>query len=141
MRNLFSISLFLILPFAIVSQNDELLKVKSVLEKQAIAWNNGNIIEYMQGYWKNDSLKFIGKKGITYGWENTLKNYQKGYPDKATMGILSFDLLSVELLSAEIAQVVGKWNLKREKDSVGGIFTLILKKINGEWKILSDHTQ
>ena len=69
--------------------------ITTVLNNQAIAWNKGDIKGYMQGYWKNDSLKFIGKKGISYGWETTLKHYEKSYPDKATMGILIFEFLSI----------------------------------------------
>jgi hypothetical protein len=36
---------------------------------------------------------FIGKSGITYGWQKTLDNYKKGYPDKEAMGKLHFTLL------------------------------------------------
>jgi len=115
--------------------------IKTVLNNQATAWNKGDIKEYMEGYWKNDSLKFIGKKGISYGWETTLKNYEKSYPDKATMGILNFELLAIDIYSPEIAYVVGNWKLKREKGDIGGIFTLLMKKINGEWKIIVDHSE
>lgn len=126
----------------LLSQNiEEKNAIKEVLNNQAIAWNNGNIKEYMNGYWKNDSLKFISKKGINYGWETTLKHYEKSYPNKATMGISSFELLSIDVHSDEIAYVVGNWKLKREKGDIGGLFTLLMKKINGEWKIICDHTE
>lgn len=117
-------------------------QIKQVLRMQQSAWNNGDIKEFMQGYWHHDSLMFIGKKGITKGWQQTFDNYVKSYPDKATMGELQFDILSVELFSKSTAQVIGKWNLKRgvEKGDIGGHFTLILKKINGKWLIVSDHT-
>lgn len=137
--------IFFAFSFSVLSQSDikeqNINAIKSVLNNQAIAWNKGDIKEYMQGYWKNDSLKFIGKKGISYGWETTLKNYEKGYPDKATMGTLNFELLAIDIHSPEIAYVVGNWKLKREKGDIGGIFTLLMKKINGEWKIVVDHTE
>ena len=54
------------------------------------------------------------------------------------MGILNFELLAIDIHSAELAYIVGNWKLKREKGDVGGIFTLLMKKINGEWKIIVD---
>ena len=115
-------------------------KIIHVLQNQVSDWNNGIIDDYMKGYWKNDSLEFIGKSGITKGWQQTLDNYKRSYPDKSTMGVLQFDILSVELLSKNVAYVTGKWDIKREKGNISGYYTLLLKKINNEWVIVSDHS-
>jgi ketosteroid isomerase-like protein len=114
--------------------------VLKVLDTQQAAWNRGDIEGFMQGYWKSDSLLFVGSSAPTYGWQATLNNYKKGYPDKAAMGRLSFNIMQVKLLDAENAFVLGAWHLKREKDAPGGYFTLWFRKINGEWKIVVDHT-
>ena len=115
-------------------------KIIHVLRNQEQAWNRGSIEEYMSGYWQNDSLEFIGKKGITKGWKQTLEMYKKSYPDKNTMGVLQFDILSVELLSKTSAYVKGKWSIKREKGDINGYYTLLLKKIKNSWVIVSDHS-
>jgi hypothetical protein len=94
----------------------------------------------MGGYWRNDSLMFIGKNGPTYGWENTLKNYKKGYPDIEAMGKLDFTLIDVKRLSPEYYSVVGKWHLKRLVGDIGGTFTLLFKKIKRQWLIIQDHS-
>ena len=114
--------------------------IENTLAAQQIAWNKGDIDGFMQYYWKSDSLLFLGKSGPTFGWQNTLNNYKKGYPDKATMGSLDFKILKIEKFSKKTYQVVGKWHLSRIKDEVGGYFTLIWKKINGRWLIVQDHT-
>jgi len=44
------------------------------LEDQRIAWNDGSIEKYMNGYWNSDSLRFIGKRGVQYGWNSTFEN-------------------------------------------------------------------
>ena len=119
--------------------NDE-LAVRKVLDEQVIAWNRGDIDGFMQGYWKSDSLMFIGSKGVTHGWQNTLERYKKGYPDTATMGKLSFDLLTVKKLSSEYFLVVGKFTLKRTIGDASGHFDLIFRKVKGRWYIISDHT-
>jgi ketosteroid isomerase-like protein len=85
---------------------------------------------------------FIGKKGITKGWQQTLNNYKKSYPDKAAMGQLAFDIISVEAIAKTTMYVVGKWHLKRSKEQgdLQGHFSLIVKKINNKWFIVSDHS-
>ncbi len=122
------------------AQNKPADIIENSLAAQQISWNKGDIDAFMTYYWKSDSLLFLGKSGPTYGWQNTLNNYKKGYPDKATMGSLDFKILKIEKLSKKTYQVVGKWHLSRVKDEVGGYFTLLWKKINGQWVIVQDHT-
>ncbi len=117
----------------------EVAKVLENMNAQEKAWNEGNIEGFMKYYWSNDSLKFIGKSGITYGWQKTLNNYKKSYPTKAEMGILTFSIKEATLLSPESIFLIGQWQLKKDKPA-GGYFTLLWKKINGNWLIVADHT-
>lgn len=133
-------SFFLLLSASSNAQTKDEIAIRKVLSIQNDAWNRGDIDGFMKGYWKNDSLVFIGKNGVTYGWQNTLNNYKKGYPDTATMGKLTFTLISVKRLSEKYYRVIGKWFLKRTIGDVGGHFTLLLEKIKGEWVIIEDHT-
>lgn len=114
--------------------------VRNILAQQSAAWNNGDINAFMSGYWQNDSLMFIGNEGITYGWQKTLENYKKGYPDTAAMGKLHFDLLEIKRLSVMYFFVVGKWHLTRSIGNVSGIFTLLFKKVKNKWVIVADHS-
>ena len=118
---------------------DSRSSIISVMDKQRAAWNKGDLEGFMQGYWKSDSLMFVSAKP-TYGWQATLDNYKRSYPDKAAMGILSFDIKKVEVMNDANAFVFGAWHLKRENDNPGGYFTLWFRKINGEWKVVVDHT-
>lgn len=124
------------------AQPDKAVKeVKALLHQQSEDWNKGDLEAFMQGYWKSDKLQFIGSRGVTYGWQQTLDNYKKGYPDKATMGQLSFDLIDVTKQSRNVVSVTGKFMLAREKmDDANGHFLLIVKKIKGKWLIIADHT-
>jgi hypothetical protein len=122
------------------AQRKEKEKIISILHQQDLAWNNGDLEAFMQTYWKNDSLMFIGKSGVTYGWQNTLNNYKRGYPDIAAMGKLHFTLISINKLSRKYYQVVGKWHLSRSIGNLQGHFTLLMKKIEGRWVIVADHS-
>ena len=114
--------------------------ILDLLDTQTAAWNKGDLQGFMKGYWENDSLRFIGKSGITYGWSNTLANYKRGYPDTAAMGKLNFTILVVKKLSPRYYEVVGKWYLKRSIGDANGHYTLLLRKIKGSWVIVSDHS-
>jgi ketosteroid isomerase-like protein len=120
--------------------NTDEQQIKVAMNEQLIAWNAGDIDRYMETYWHNDSLMFIGKSGPTYGWDKTKANYKKGYPDTATMGKLDFEIISMQRLSDVYYSVVGKWHLARTKGDVGGAFTLIFKKIKKKWLIIQDHS-
>ena len=67
----------------------------------------------MQDYWQHDSLMYIGKNGITYGWENTLENYKKGYPTKAHTGRLRFKIKDISKIEEEAYFVMGEYYLSR----------------------------
>jgi ketosteroid isomerase-like protein len=114
--------------------------ISKLMAEQEQAWNKGDIDGFMESYWHSDSLKFIGKKGLTYGWKSTLENYKKSYPDKAAMGTLKFTNLSIEQQSKTACYVIGQWHLQREKDELGGYYTLLWKKIDGKWVIVADHS-
>src|SRR6187401_299847 len=146
MRPLFVV-FFTVLSFSVFSQTklaslaggDE-TEVRNLLAKQNAAWNRGDVDAFMVGYWENDSLMFIGKSGVTYGYKNTLANYKKNYPDTAIMGKLTFTLIQVKQLSAEYFHVTGKYYLTRTMGDASGHFTLLFRKINGKWVIISDHS-
>lgn len=114
--------------------------IRAVMEKQTNQWNKGNIDGFMETYWNSDSLVFVGSAGPNYGWQRTLENYKKHYPDAAAMGKLNFEILSVKQLSAEYSFVLGKWHLTRTIGDVGGAFTLLFRKIKGTWLIVADHS-
>ena len=123
-----------------LAQSKDETAIRQLLNDQTRFWNRGDIDSFMTTYWHSDSLMFIGKNGITYGWTNTLNNYKKNYPDLAAMGRLSFEILLVKGLSSEYFQVIGKWNLHRSIGDLSGHYTLLLKKINGNWLIIADHS-
>ena len=123
-----------------LAQSKDEVDVRNVLAKQNAAWNRGDIDAFMVGYWENDSLMFIGKSGVTYGYKNTLANYKKNYPDTTVMGKLTFTLIHVKQLSPEYFHVTGKYYLTRTIGDASGHFTLMFRKINGKWVIISDHS-
>ena len=114
--------------------------LSEIMKAQEFYWNKGDIEAFMEGYWNNTELVFVGKNGPTYGYQNTLENYKKGYPDKASMGQLHFDILHTQQWDKNTIQLIGKYTLTRENDQPTGYFTLLFRKIDSVWKIVSDHS-
>jgi len=127
-------------PLLAQSESSVFEEIKKILFQQEQDWNKGDIDAFMNAYWKSDELQFGGASDITKGWQETLDNYKKGYPDKATMGKLTFQVKDMTRHSKKVVSLTGSWELEREKDRPGGHFLLIWRKIKGEWKIVVDHT-
>lgn len=132
--------LLLLLSFSVNAQTSAEKNIRALLQAQTKAWNSGDLEGFMQTYWKSDSLMFVGKSGVVWGWQQTLDNYKKGYPGKEAMGTLQFDIILVKALSDDYYHVTGKWMLTRTIGDVSGHYTLLLRKIDGAWKIVYDHS-
>ncbi|HEY4206569.1 MAG TPA: DUF4440 domain-containing protein [Puia sp.] len=122
------------------AQSKDEASIRQMLADQTDAWNKGDLDNFMKGYWHNDSLVFIGQSGVTYGYANALNNYRKNYISPGKMGKLFFTLLKVQRLSPDHYFVIGKWFLKRTVGDVGGVYTLLFRKIGGQWWIIADHS-
>jgi ketosteroid isomerase-like protein len=126
------------------SQNPISLKdslgIMNVMSLQQDAWNNGDIDSFMQGYLKSEELVFSGKSGPIYGWENTRKRYYSSYPNTQIMGKLNFTVKKIKSISLNSAYLIGEYYLKRSTEDSYGHFTLLWKKVDDNWLIVSDHT-
>lgn len=136
MKNLITV-LLLLVSVSLISQTDK-EAILQVMQQQEKAWSEHDLEGFMQGYWKNDSLQFFGSRGITYGWNKTLENYKKSYPTPEDSGTLNFTIESMTKIAEASYYVMGRYYLTRKKGDASGVFMIIFKKINGEWKIVAD---
>ncbi|MBX3257507.1 MAG: nuclear transport factor 2 family protein [Chitinophagaceae bacterium] len=114
--------------------------ILKIMDDQVRYWNKGDLDNFVKGYWNSDSVMFVGSKGIVYGYNNTLERYKKSYSSAEQMGQLRFTILHLKKLSPEYYFLTGRFDLKRAVGDLSGYFTLLFQKINGEWKIISDHS-
>jgi len=114
--------------------------ISAVLNAQQTTWNRGDVDAFLGGYWHSPELTFSGSSGVARGWDGVLTRYKKNYPDRAAMGQLDFSDLEFRFLGPDAALVLGRWHLKRERDDLGGVFTLVWQRLPEGWKIIHDHT-
>lgn len=114
--------------------------LRELLNAQVGAWNLGDIDGFLEGYWKSDETTFSGSQGVLRGWQALRERYRSSYADRAAMGRLEFSNLEITPLGPDAAMILGRWQLKREKDSPGGVFTLVARRFAEGWRIVHDHT-
>jgi beta-aspartyl-peptidase (threonine type) len=113
-----------------------------VLDAQVEAWNRGDLEAFMTGYWRSPELVFCSGATVTKGWEATLERYRRRYQAEGReMGRLRFDAVEVEALGAEAAFARGAYRLETSDGKrPHGLFTLVLRRLAGAWRIVHDHT-
>lgn len=139
-NDMIAFTVFIILSICQPSQQMDETIIMNKLTGQEKCWNAGDIDCFMKDYWHSDSLVYIGKNGLTYGWEPTLQNYKVKYPTKEKMGQLSFKIKRLERMAPDLFFMIGQWHLDRKDDELGGHFSLIWRKIDNDWVIVADHS-
>lgn len=114
--------------------------IESIFRTQQDAWNRGDVEAFMDHYWKSDDLTFSAGGKTTRGWQATLDRYKERYPTRDAMGQLTLGEFELFPLGDSAALVLGEWELDRETEPVSGNFSLVLRKIDGRWVIVHDHT-
>ena len=114
-------------------------EVERLLADQAACWNRGDLPGFVASYWQSEALSFMGAGGVTRGARDLLAMYERGYPDAATRGQLSFRVLEVRPLDGGFALVLGEFALARAKPD-RGFFTLLVERRAEGLRIAHDHT-
>lgn len=112
--------------------------ILKVMDDQQKAWSNYDLEGFMEGYWKSDDLKFYGAGGLVKGWQATLDRYKRSYPTQDDTGKLTFEIVDVSEAGEGSYTVMGKYFLERNAGNANGVFMIIFKKIDGQWKIVAD---
>lgn len=115
--------------------------IRQVLETQAEAWNRGDLEAFMDGYWRSPDLVFTSGGNVQRGWQTTLDRYRASYGNSPeTMGRLTFSDLEIHPLADGAAWALGRWQLDHDGETMGGVFSLVFRKVDGRWLIVHDHT-
>lgn len=137
--------LILILVFVLVNLGgfskppDSEEEILDVLTKQKTAWNQGDIEGFMEYYWRSEDFTFQSGYNRILGWDALLARYKTNYSGE-NMGTLDFTDIIVRILSEKAVLVLGRWEVKRKDETLGGLFTIVLQHKPEGWRIIHDHT-
>ncbi len=147
MKNFKGIVLFLIFSLTLAScgqdftlTQQEKNEIDAIIEKQLEAWNSGDMETFMSFYDRSDSLIFMGKSGITYGWQENYDVYKRAFPGKEGMGHLHFEAETYQKIDKHTVLVVGSFKMTWPDREFSGYYSEIWRKLNGKWTVLFDHS-
>ena len=116
--------------------------ILTMLNKQAVDWNRGDLVAFATGYKNSPDILFMGQT-IRRGYDQMLAGYRKSFPTKDAMGTLTFSNLEVQPLDEHFATVTGRFHLERTAaggGNAGGYYLLVVEKTPSGWKIVRDDT-
>ena len=103
------------------------------------AWNRGDIEGYLAGYWDSERTRWASGATVILGKKAIAAAFRSRFPSPQQMGTIEMTDLEIEVLTSTDALVFG--HLVHTVGDVGrkGVFTVHLRKIGGDWFVVSDH--
>lgn len=120
--------------------SDAATEVRAMLGQQIADWNKGDIDAFMGSYWADPEVRFASGGDLKRGWQRVMDQYKARYPDRSAMGELSTVELEVTPLAVDAAMAFGRYIVSANDEVYCGLFTLILRKFDGRWVVVHDHT-
>jgi beta-aspartyl-peptidase (threonine type) len=117
-------------------------EVRALLDRQVADWNRKDLDGFLAGYRDSPDVVFQSGADRSRGFAAMRDRYRKNYQAEGKeMGTLTFSDVEIEALAPDVALARGRWALvKSDGSHPHGLFTLILKRLPGGWKIVHDHT-
>lgn len=113
--------------------------VRSLLQSQADAWNRGDLDGFLQAYSGSPDLMFFSN-GRTFRGRAQIEavmreRYRRG------MGRLWFGEPHFAFVTPDAAAIFGEWRVQLpDGQERSGLGTAVIRKTNGDWRIVHDHS-
>ena len=116
-------------------------KIRQYFSKQEKCWNTADIACFTNAFTVSEALQNGSKAATTFGYEEVIREFKK-LSTKEGMGNLHIDNIKTRRLGDNLYMATGKINLKfpEQEDISQSRFVVLLKKINGDWKIITEHS-
>ena len=120
-------------------------ELESMLSRAAANWNRGDLDSFVDDYLPSDSTTFIGSGGLVRGPKAIRAGYARMFAAGAQRDSLSFVILDVDPLAPDVVNLIGQYTLTRRvggRDSVTarGPTSLVVRRVEGRWRIAHDHS-
>jgi uncharacterized protein (TIGR02246 family) len=120
-------------------------QIATMLVNAAANWNRGNLDAFVSDYLPGDTTTFVGGRGILRGTQPIRAAYAPRFAPGGVRDSLSFVLLDVDPLAPDVVNVIARYVLARHvagRDSVTatGPTSLVMRRVEGRWRIVHDHS-
>ena len=119
--------------------------ITTMLANAAANWNRGDLDAFVSDYAPGAETTFIGSRGVLRGPDAIRAAYAPRFAPGGVRDSLSFELVDVDPLSSDLTHVIATYILARHvgaRDSVTarGPTSLLMRRVNGRWRIVHDHS-
>ena len=125
-------------------------QIAAMLLRSAANWNRGDLDAFVDDYLPGDTTTFVGGRGILRGTPPIRAAYAPRFAPGGVRDSLSFVLLDVDPLAPDVVNVIARYVLARHvsgrhvsgRDSVTatGPTSLVMRRVEGRWRIVHDHS-
>ena len=116
-------------------------EIDLMMSASAAAWNRGDLDLFVSDYLPGQGTTFIGRRGVLRGVDAIRANYAARFAPGGQRDSLHFEQMEVDELAPNVANVIA-WYVLQRGDSVTarGPTSLVMRKMNGRWRIVHDHS-
>lgn len=114
--------------------------IRNVFDEGCAAWNRGDLDGYLASYWDSEKTLWISSGVLTRGKQAIVAAYKTRFTATPHVGTLALEELEIDVLTPADAIAFGRWLLVLEEDVAKGFFTVQLRKIDGTWFFVMDHS-
>ena len=120
-------------------------ELQAMLERAAGNWNRGDLDAFMSDYLPSDSTTYVGGRGLVRGPAAIRNSYARLFTGEVVRDSLSFTILDVDPVAPDVANLIARYILARRvggRDSVtaSGPTSLLVRRVDGRWRIVHDHS-
>lgn len=116
-------------------------RVATALDASADAWNRGDLEGFMSVYLQSSRTTYVGSTGLEVGYDAIRQRYAPLFEPGAGRDSLAFEDLRVRSVGDGVAVGTARWVLRDGDEVTGsGPFTLVLQRVEEDWKIVHDHS-
>ena len=112
------------------------------LRASSEAWNRGDLEAFVDDYARDSTTTFVAGGRVQYGWDWIHDNYYTHWWDLGSeRDSLRFEDVAARSLGSDHLLTTARFVLFRgDSVTASGPFTLVMRRIEGEWKIIHDQT-
>ncbi len=116
-----------------------------MLERAAGNSNRGDLDAFVSDYLPSDSTTYVGGRGLVRGPAAIRNSYARLFTGEVVRDSLSFTILDVDPVAPDVANLIARYILARRvggRDSVtaSGPTSLLVRRVEGRWRIVHDHS-
>jgi len=116
-------------------------EIAAMMDSSARAWNRGDLDGFVAFYDAAMSTTFVTPRKILRGPVAIKGVYTSQFAPGSVRDSLSFENMEVDLLSPDAANVIAYYKLMRGDSTIErGPTSLVMRRRNGGWRIVHDHS-